>query len=184
MPLYYEKPFLRREESTVKNGTIIILIIIAVLVTAGVVMSRNNRQAAPPSAAATANEPAATPDTSTAAAAEAIPWLTAYDKALAQAKSRNTLVVVDATADWCIWCKRMERDTFSKAEVQEKLGAFVPLKLDTDKEPQLAQRYKIEGLPTTLVLDATGKVLISQSGYMTPAQYLELLAGAEKMLPR
>jgi thioredoxin-related protein len=47
---------------------------------------------------------------------------------------------------------------------------------------ELAQRYGITGLPTTLVLDATGKVILRQDGYLPPTEYLQLLGQAAAKL--
>ncbi|HUA68763.1 MAG TPA: thioredoxin family protein, partial [Candidatus Saccharimonadales bacterium] len=44
-------------------------------------------------------------------------WLTDVPKAEAQAKTENKLVLLDFTgSDWCIWCKKLDEDTFSKPE--------------------------------------------------------------------
>ncbi len=118
----------------------------------------------------TADAPGTTPN--------AISWRQSLPQALAEAKQRKTLVVVDAYADWCHWCKKMDEDTFTSAVVQQRMKDFIPVRINTDHDPELAQQYGITGLPTTLVLDATGKVNMSKSGYMPPHDYLQLLAQA------
>ncbi len=51
-------------------------------------------------------------------AAESV-WLTDLPKAQAQAKAENKLVLLDFTgSDWCIWCIKLDTDTFSKPEFQ------------------------------------------------------------------
>ena len=116
--------------------------------------------------------------TGSAARAE-ITWLTDYDAALKLAQSTNKLVVVDFFATWCGPCKMMERDTFSDEKVQQQLANFVPLKIDVDRQPQLAAKYGIEGYPTTLVIDATGKPITGAVGYLKPDAYLAVLAKAK-----
>lgn len=107
-----------------------------------------------------------------------ITWLTNYDDAIAQAKSSGKLVVVDFFATWCGPCKLMDRETFADAKIQQWLAQFVPLKIDVDQQRQLAERYEIEVLPTTMVLDANGKRLAGEVGYLDADQYLSVLARA------
>ncbi len=108
-------------------------------------------------------------------------WLTDYDAALKQAQSTNKLVVIDFFATWCGPCRMMERNTFSDEKVRQCLAGFVPLKIDVDKEPKLAARYGIEGMPTTLVVDANGKPLAGAVGYLEVADYLAVLDKAKSV---
>jgi len=153
-------------------------ITVVALMMVGLVLSRKNGpqpvQTPVTNASAPVDEQKAVPD----AKAQQITWYHSLPEALAEAKTRKTLVVADAYADWCGWCKKMDQDTFTNTTVQSRMRDFVPLKLDTDKEPELAQRYGITGLPTTLVLDASGTVVLSQAGYLPPTEYLQLLAQA------
>ena len=49
--------------------------------------------------------------------AEQLTWLTSVPQAQSWAKAQNKLVLMDFTgSDWCIWCKRLDNDTFSKSE--------------------------------------------------------------------
>ncbi len=107
-------------------------------------------------------------------------WHTSLPKALAEAQQRKTLILVNAYAEWCGWCKKLEKDTLSNPEVQARMQEFTLLKIDTDKQPQLARRFGVRGLPTTLILNPKGEVVLSQSGYMPPESYLKLLAKAVK----
>src|SRR3954466_2554744 len=51
------------------------------------------------------------------AGAEELKWLTDLPKAQAQAKKENKLVMLDFTgSDWCIWCKKLNAEVFSKPE--------------------------------------------------------------------
>lgn len=106
-----------------------------------------------------------------------IAWLTDYDAALAQARADGKPVVIDFFATWCGPCKMMERDTFTDANVQKRVADFVPLKIDVDRQPEIAQRYGIEGLPTTMVVDAEGKPVTTAVGYLDPERFLKVLNG-------
>ena len=110
--------------------------------------------------------------------AEAV-WLADYDAALKEAQSGNKLVVIDFFATWCGPCRMMERNIFPDEKVQQRLAGFVPLKVDVDKQPKLAAQYGITAMPTTLVVDATGKPITGAIGYLEVADYLAVLDKAK-----
>lgn len=74
------------------------------------------------------------------------------------------LVLVDFFATWCGPCKQMHPVLSQlKAEMGDALRI---LKLDVEKNEALAYRYRIQSVPT-LMLIAGGEVLWRQSGAMT-----------------
>jgi uncharacterized protein YyaL (SSP411 family) len=78
---------------------------------------------------------------------------------------------------WSHGCARMEREAFADARVRERIEeGFIPVRVDADDRPDIAERYGLEGWPTTLLLTAEGDVL--QGGtYLEPAILAELLKG-------
>jgi thiol-disulfide isomerase/thioredoxin len=107
-------------------------------------------------------------------------WHHSLSAALTEAQQRKTLVLVDAHASWCSWCRKLETDTLSAPAVQAKLKEFTLLKMDTDKEADLAARYGVRSLPTTLILGENGDVVLRRPGYLPPQEYLQLLAQADR----
>lgn len=159
---------------------IIPAIIVVAVVIVGMIIAKGsgNKQAQAPER--TVSVPVAAQNTTPNANTQEIAWHQSLSEALTEAKQRKTLIVVDAYADWCHWCKKMDEETFTNAEVQQQMKNFVPVRINTDNDPTFARRYNVTGLPTTLVLDATGKVTLSQPGYLPPKGYLQLLAQAAK----
>jgi thioredoxin 1 len=74
----------------------------------------------------------------------------------------NKLVMVDFYTDWCRPCKMME--PFVNQIKQERENDVIVMKINTDNEQGLAQKYNIQSIPT-LVLFKNNEVLYYQPGY-------------------
>lgn len=94
-------------------------------------------------------------------------WSTDLEKAIKQAKEENKSVLVEFTgSDWCPPCIAMRKNVFSKKEFVESASKkFILVELDfpkgdeevSKKNQPLAEKYKIEGYPTVILLDSEGK---------------------------
>jgi thioredoxin len=92
---------------------------------------------------------------------------------------RNELpVLVDFYADWCGPCKTMEPDVAALAH--ELNGKAKVVKVNIDKSKQLAQRLRIQSVPTTMVF-AGGRVAAAEVGALRKAQMRQMI---EPFLPR
>lgn len=90
-----------------------------------------------------------------------------FKEALEKAKTENKMVFMDCYTSWCGPCKALAKNVFTQKEV----GAFfnenyICIKMDMEKGegPDLLKRYEIQGFPTLLYMDATGKVLSKRVG--------------------
>ncbi|MGH9360546.1 MAG: thioredoxin family protein, partial [Thermoanaerobaculia bacterium] len=55
-------------------------------------------------------------------------WETSLPEALKRARSEKRLVMVDFWRDNCVFCVRLEEQTFTDRKVQEALREFVPVR--------------------------------------------------------
>lgn len=122
-------------------------------------------------------------------AADKLTWQENLEKALAQAKKENKAVLVNFTgSDWCIWCKRLTEEVFSKKEFETYAAKnLILVKLDFPRSIEqttetklynnnLAQRYRVQGFPTILLFNSSGKLVLT-TGYQQggPANYVNHL---------
>jgi thiol:disulfide interchange protein DsbD len=104
-----------------------------------------------------------------------------FAAALAAAKAANQPVLLDFYADWCIECKRLERNTFADPSVQAALAGFRLLRADVTSgdaaDQALLARFELHGPPAVLLFNAAG---VEQRhhrliGYLEPAAFRALL---------
>ena len=98
--------------------------------------------------------------------------------AFAEARRNDRLVLVELYADWCGWCKVMDREVFAAPAFQEKAASFVLLRLDTDDRGEgakMAQRFRATSLPTMLMLDANQALVTEIRGYHDLGELLPIL---------
>ncbi len=104
-----------------------------------------------------------------------ISWLSwnkaSFDKALNEKKP----VLLDIHGVWCHWCHVMDKTTYSNEQVIDFVNQnFIPIKVDTDKRPDVNERYNAGGWPTTAILTPKGSV-IQAATYVAPEQMIIFL---------
>jgi len=115
------------------------------------------------------------------AAAEEISWSTDIEQSLQDASDSGKPVLMQFTASWCVYCKRMEKNTFTNADVAERVGEdFVAVKVDADKHKDLIRDLEIKGLPAILIVSPDLQVIHRISGFQTAEALMTELDKADR----
>jgi thioredoxin:protein disulfide reductase len=96
----------------------------------------------------------------------------------------KTPMIIDFYADWCIPCKELDKETFSDDNVIKESKQFKALKADMTKSvspevEKLRNEFKIVGVPTVLIIDASGKEVARITGFVKPQEFLKVLETAK-----
>jgi len=95
--------------------------------------------------------------------------------AFAEAAEKGRPVLLSLSAVWCHWCHVMDRTTYQDPEVIERIGGhFVPVRVDSDRRPDVNSRYNMGGWPTTAFLTPEGEILTGAT-YLPAGTMRELL---------
>lgn len=143
----------------------------------------NCRNKVTPASAPVAPVSVASAQEKTKAAPQEIRWHTSLESALKESKRSGKPVFADFYATWCPPCQMLEKQTYPDAKVIAESQKWVMLKIDTDKQTDMAVQYGISSLPTLAVLRSDGKPVTSVGGFLDAEQFVEFLQDAKNKLP-
>lgn len=126
-------------------------------------------------------------------------WLVDFEQAKAQAASEKKILLMDFTgSDWCEYCIRLKNEVFSTELFKTTAPkSFVLMELDFPQNeskisPQtraqneaLQQTYAIEGYPTLILADASGRPF-ARTGYRKGGaeEYMKHLSSLQSILEK
>ncbi len=119
----------------------------------------------------------------------AIDWQ-AFDDAYKETLEKHDRpMLVYFYADYCGYCRKLEKEAFKDSTVATQMNeTFYLSKVDlksmkklewdgqTISERQIAQMFKVRGVPTVAFIDTAGKLIAKVPGYMPKLQFKLLLA--------
>jgi thiol:disulfide interchange protein len=110
---------------------------------------------------------------------ESIQWSADLAAGFQKAKRENKILMIEFTAEWCPYCRMMEDSVFTRPDVIQKAGQFVPVRIDVDKQPGIANQYQANarkyggsGIPNVLFLNREGEKLMHAIGYFNDREFL------------
>jgi thioredoxin-related protein len=111
----------------------------------------------------------------TRAAGGGIQWVP-YAEGRQRGKTEHKKVFMVFKADWCHYCILMEKETFQNPTVIAYVNRhFVPIEVNTDKRRDLAAKFNVRGLPSTMFISGTGKTIGGRPGYIPADEMLRIL---------
>lgn len=106
---------------------------------------------------------------------QATQWMSSFEDAQKMAIATNKLILIDFWADWCMPCKRMDSDTWSKPEIQELMNNYIPLKIDIDRDRKMSNKYSVNIIPYVIIVDSNGEIIYNEKGYKDKDKMLDVL---------
>ena len=94
-----------------------------------------------------------------------------FKEALAKAKKENKMVMMDCFTTWCGPCKMLKSQVFTDKALGEYMSQryiCVGMDYENGEGPMIAQKYPVDGYPTLIFMDASGKVKKSMVGVPNP----------------
>lgn len=121
------------------------------------------------------------------AADQQINWVSIEEaQKLTQQEPRK--IIMDVYTDWCGWCKKMDKTTFSDAEVVKYVNEnFYAVKFDAEAEkkfdfkgqefsnPEFTRALRVSGFPTVVFFSEDFGKFQPVSGYRKASEFLKML---------
>ena len=106
-----------------------------------------------------------------------IAWVHDVEQGLRKAREEDRPALVDIWADWCTYCREMDRTVFRDPDVADESRRFVMIKADAtapDRLRRYKERYGVPGAPSFLFVagDGTRRVV---AGRQTTEDMLRLM---------
>lgn len=114
-----------------------------------------------------------------------IKWLS-FDEASELAVKEPKMILVSVYTDWCGWCKKMDRETFTDNEVIDYINErFYPVKMNAEENKRkykfrgreftdatMARTMRVTSYPNLVIMDAAMENITQLPGYREPEGFL------------
>ena len=121
-----------------------------------------------------------------AQAQEKIEWLK-FEEAVAATEANPKMLIVDVYTDWCGWCKKMDKETFTDPAVIKYINEkFYAVKMNAEdnkrefdfkgkkySEAKMAATMRVQSYPNFVIIDPTLQNITQLPGYRQPTEFLE-----------
>ena len=100
------------------------------------------------------------------------------DQALAKARTKSKMVLVDVSAIWCPSCRLLDKTVFTDARVKKLIAekfVFSRLEYESREGRAFLKAHGLEGFPTLVLLDGSGTVVHRLELTFKPAEFLDQL---------
>ncbi len=111
-----------------------------------------------------------------------VEWESNIFDAHKRAKAENKPMLVVFGADWCTYCKKLEKETLNSPKMATYINeSFVPVHLDADKDKKVAEILQVGNLPCSVILSPEADQLARIEGYFTVGPFYQKLTAAKQI---
>jgi len=109
------------------------------------------------------------------ASSKFIRWYT-YKQGIELNKKEEKKIFLYFYADWCTYCKKMEKETFNDDSVVSYLNeSFIPIKVNSDRDIKTVLDFGVKGLPSTWFIEGDGERISNLPGFIVADTLLNIL---------
>lgn len=111
-----------------------------------------------------------------------------FDDGLALAKKEKKMVLIDFYTDWCGFCKKMDRETYSDQRIIRYLNEkYVLVKINPEKSGDLkfrgntytystfARYIGVNGYPSTLFMEFDEELITMVPGFVSADEFINMI---------
>lgn len=99
-------------------------------------------------------------------AGASIKWFNSVEPAFAEAKETGKPIMIDFYATWCVPCKMLDASTYRNTDVVNESADWVMVRIDVEKNQELAAQYRVESVPTIVLLSSDGNEKERKVGFV------------------
>ncbi|MEX2593293.1 MAG: thioredoxin fold domain-containing protein [Anditalea sp.] len=117
-----------------------------------------------------------------------IKWYS-FEEVIGLTEKDPKMVFVDVYTDWCGWCKKMDKDTFTDSKVIDYINEnFYAVKMNAEDktkkfkfkgkeytEETMARMMRVTSYPNFVIMDAAMENITQLPGYREPKPFLTSL---------
>jgi protein disulfide-isomerase len=108
-------------------------------------------------------------------------WKTDADQAWQSAQREQRPMLLFITTPNCLYCRKMEHDTFSDRTVAAAIQAScVPVSVLAENNPALVNKFRVRSFPTTVIISPKNGVVDYMVGYVGPDDFQRRLDTATR----
>lgn len=118
--------------------------------------------------------------------AQAIKWYS-FEEGIKKASLEKKYIFVDFYTDWCMYCKKLEAETYTNEKVYNYINnKFIPIKVNAESktkisfnghkltEQELAQYFQVSSYPTLFFLSGEKEAIGQIPGFIDADQLFTL----------
>ncbi|MDB4338918.1 thioredoxin family protein [Rubripirellula sp.] len=112
-----------------------------------------------------------------------IGWQTDLRAAHSMAQQQGKPLLLHFYADQCFWCDKLEKGALSSPMVGDAIKEnFIPVKVDLNTSPKLAEMFKVSKFPSDVIVTSTGKTISHSVSPQDASRFVEMLDNAMETL--